>query len=257
MAAIIDMNRGAVDRADERSDEALRLFERVGDARGTAGVLDVVAMTTFLEGRIAEAVGLFDRVARLFLDVGNLLRAYTPRSARGHGLVFMARRAEGLADVEEALDLVRAVGHPEGEAYCLWHRSHALAVLDRAEGLPHFASWAAARLSHLLVASGREEVAEPFARRALAEGTGLSHFEARLARADLAAARGDADARRVAEEALRLRGERSPLECGAAASARGRCVTARQEGKIVAHENFFDQLSFQVRLGFAEPAPSS
>jgi tetratricopeptide (TPR) repeat protein len=90
-------------------------------------------MATFLAGRIREAVGSFDRVARLFVDSGNLIRAGTPRSTRGHALIFLARPEEGLAEAGEALELARSLGHAEGEAYALWHCAEALAALGRGD----------------------------------------------------------------------------------------------------------------------------
>ena len=55
-------------------------------------------MAAFLDGRITEAVGLFGRIAALFEDSGDLLRVVTPRSTRGHGLVFHAEPEAGLAE---------------------------------------------------------------------------------------------------------------------------------------------------------------
>ena len=57
-------------------------------------------MATFLDGRITEGVALFGRVAQLFADSGDLLRVVTPRSTRGHGLVFADRAADGLAETD-------------------------------------------------------------------------------------------------------------------------------------------------------------
>jgi DNA-binding SARP family transcriptional activator len=133
VGSIVDLNLGRLDRAREHADEALALFESEGDARGVAGVLDGRAMTTFGAGRIREAEGLFDRVARLFLDAGELMRVGTPRSTRGHALVFLARPAEGLHDADEALELARDLAHAEGETYALWHRAEALAALSRSD----------------------------------------------------------------------------------------------------------------------------
>ena len=56
-----------------------------------------------------------------------------PRASSGHLRIMMARPDEGLASIEEALDLERTLGHLEGTAYCLWLRSEALAALGRSE----------------------------------------------------------------------------------------------------------------------------
>jgi tetratricopeptide (TPR) repeat protein len=89
-------------------------------------------MATFLDGGIADAVEVFARVAQLFTDSGELLRVVTPRSTRGHGLVFMGRPGEGLTETTAALRLARDLDAPEGQAYALWHRSEALSGLGRA-----------------------------------------------------------------------------------------------------------------------------
>jgi tetratricopeptide (TPR) repeat protein len=132
-AAIVDMNLGREIRAADRAEAALVLYQRLGDAQGVARILDARAMATFLDGRIAEGVELFGRVADLFTGSGELLRVITPRSTRGHGLVFLGRPAEGLAEADVALRLARDLDSPEGVAYASWHRSEALSALDRTE----------------------------------------------------------------------------------------------------------------------------
>ena len=112
--------------------EAAEQRERgVGDGAGVARILDGRAMAAFLDGRITEAVGSFGRIAALFEDSGELLRVVTPRSTRGHGLVFHGEPAEGLAATSAALQLATDLGAPEGRAYALWHRSEALSALGR------------------------------------------------------------------------------------------------------------------------------
>ncbi len=56
--------------------------------------------------------------------------------------------------------------------------------------MPVFKGLALARLALVLTKAGRFDEARPLAKLALAEGTPLSTFEARLAQAELAAAEG-------------------------------------------------------------------
>lgn len=213
VAAIIDMNADRQDQARQRSDEALELFRATGNARGIADVLDGRAMAAFMSGDVRGAVPAFDRVARLFEDSGDLLRVGTPRSTRGHALTFMAKPAEGLADATAALELARALGHAEGEAYAGWHRSEALAALGRAGEATESATaalaiaervghreWTAACLRGLGIArqaAGDLDAAETAFRRSLATSEHLPLFAAwaaartalvLIARGDLAAA---------------------------------------------------------------------
>ena len=136
VAAVVDMNLEHGPRSEARFAEALSLFTSIGDAAGVADILDAGAMTLFGNGDISGGVAAFDRVAKLFADNGNLLRVVTPRSTRGHGLVFAARPQEALAETESALELARGLGYAEGEAMVLWHHAEALVACGRcAEGL--------------------------------------------------------------------------------------------------------------------------
>jgi tetratricopeptide (TPR) repeat protein len=192
-AAILDMNLGRPDRARDRAEQALALYKRLGDARGVARILDGRAMATFLGGQISDGVELFDRVARLFEDAGDLLRVVTPRSTAGHGLVFLARPADGLAAATDALRLARELDAPEGQAYALWHRSEALSGLGRgteAEADAREALTIASAVTHrgwtatghralgiALQAQGRlDEAAAAFARSAELAGDSLTLF---------------------------------------------------------------------------------
>jgi DNA-binding SARP family transcriptional activator/tetratricopeptide (TPR) repeat protein len=128
-AAILDTNLEQSERARRRYDEALALFERVGDARGVADIIDARAMSVFLDGEIDAAVDAYDQAAQLFVDSGNLLRAVTPRCSRGHALVFAADPESALADIDTALDLASSLGYVEGEASGFWIRAEALAAI--------------------------------------------------------------------------------------------------------------------------------
>ncbi len=70
--------------------------------------------------------------------------------------------------------------------------------------MPLYASMVAARLAMVLIARGDLQAAEPLVARALAEAFPSNRPEAELARAELAAARGAADAAAIAREALAL-----------------------------------------------------
>lgn len=214
VGAVVDMNLGHTQRAWQRSEEALVLFRFVGDAQGVARILDARAMATFLGGDVRGALDAFDRAAALFADAGDLIRVVTPRSTRGHGLVFLGDPARGLADIEEALQMARAVGHPEGEAYALWHRAEALTELGRhgealasahralaiAEELGH-RGWTATALRAVGIAhqaAGRPAEAEAAFRRSFACSENLGLFRSwaaarlasvRVAEQDLAGAR--------------------------------------------------------------------
>jgi hypothetical protein len=258
-ASILDMNLQRADRAAARAERALQLYQSLGDAAGVARVLDGQAMATFLAGRITEGVQVFGRVAALFADTGELLKVITPRSTRGHGLVFAARPADGLAETSAALALATELDAPEGRAYALWHRSEALSGLARwaeaeadarealriartidhrgwtatswraigialtgqhrldaaarafaasadaaGDSLTLFASWAASRGADVAIRRGRLHEAAVLVERALALGPPLGHYEARLSRVQLAAARGDADLAALAADARAL-----------------------------------------------------
>jgi DNA-binding SARP family transcriptional activator len=258
VAAVLDMNLGRDVRAAERSAEALEKYTQLGDSRGAARVLDTRAMAAFFGGDVTGGTRLLHRVANLFEDSGDLMRLVTPRSTRGHGLVFLGQPAAGLADTSAALEIANSLGHPEGQAYALWHRSEALSALgegdealaegrharriaeqlghrgwtatawraigiaEQARGEPEralrafheslklsenldlFGSWAASRAALAAIALGRLGEAEGLVARALALGPPLGHYESRMARVELSAARGDAATEKLATEARRL-----------------------------------------------------
>jgi DNA-binding SARP family transcriptional activator len=218
--SIVDMNLGEAARASARANEAMTLFERLGDDEGAANILDGKAMAAFLEGRVAEGVAAFQRVAELFTASGTLARVITPRSTRGHGLVLMGRPDEGLADAEAALALAVDLGERESEAYASWHLAEALAALGRsteaiasadralaiAEELRH-REWHAAALRALGIAhrsAGALDLAEEAHRRGVQASEGMPLFltwhAAGLARTLLAAGYLE-DAGRWSEEA--------------------------------------------------------
>lgn len=149
--AIIDMNLERRSRAQRRYDEALALYERAGDARGVADILDARAMAIFLDGEVDTAIDAFEQVAQLFADSGNLLRIVTPRSTRGHALVFAGQPERGLVDAEAAVELANSLGHVEGESGARWIHSEALTAIgmvDKAIEAAGKAASLAAQVGH-------------------------------------------------------------------------------------------------------------
>jgi tetratricopeptide (TPR) repeat protein len=256
VGAVVDANTGRLGRAAARSDEALQLFEELGDGPGVGRVLDARATSLLVEGRLLDAVATFGRAAGLFQESGELTRLGTTQAMRAFCLVLAGRPSEALAQAEGVVELARMLGCAEGEGFALAIRGFALAGMGRpgeaarqleealglarrfghrehtleslvflsvarqdlgdlggaeaslreaaglAERLPLFSPWVAARLASVLVARGAPAGAEALLAGPL-PGT-LMDYEARLARAELAVARGDPDASRVTAEALAL-----------------------------------------------------
>ena len=133
VASVLDMNLERSERSSDRASEALALYERLGDTNGMARILDARAMAQFLEGDVRGGEAALRHAADLFEDSGDLVRVVTPRSTGGHALVFAGLAEQGLPHVTSALELARTLGHPEGQAYALWHRAEALAALGRVD----------------------------------------------------------------------------------------------------------------------------
>lgn len=173
--ATIDINLDRRGRAEQRYDEALTLFERAGDARGVADILDARAMAVFLDGEIDAAMAAYEQAAQLFVDSGNLLRVVTPRSSRGHALVFAGKPESALVDATAAAELANSLGYVEGEGTAHWIRSEALSGMGQSEE----AITAAAKAGSLAAEAGHRGWAATAAR-----ALGIAHEAA----GDLAAA---------------------------------------------------------------------
>jgi tetratricopeptide (TPR) repeat protein len=131
VASVLDVNLNRADRAQQRSEEALRLFEQAGDAFGAATILDVRATAAFFLGEFRRAADLLDRVVRLFSDAGDLLRVQTPRGMRGLCLTFLDQPERALEDLADAEQSTVALGLHEDRPAVLWCQSEALAVAAR------------------------------------------------------------------------------------------------------------------------------
>jgi tetratricopeptide (TPR) repeat protein len=77
--------------------------------------------------------------------------------------------------------------------------------LEEGQGMPVYSSWAAAQLARCLIERGELAEAERYTAEAMHKaGLPLTHYELRLAQAELAVARQDPDALTVARQALAL-----------------------------------------------------
>lgn len=137
---------------------------------------------------------------------------------RSEALAALGSGEEALADAEASLRIARELGHREWTAAALRAVGIARTVLEgaqaaeaafrealaAAEGLPLCESWAAARLALALVARGKLDEAERMAEVALAGPVPHSLFEARLAQAEVLAARGAVEAVAVIRRSLTL-----------------------------------------------------
>ncbi|HEU5416421.1 MAG TPA: BTAD domain-containing putative transcriptional regulator [Streptosporangiaceae bacterium] len=149
--AIIDLAEGNLARARHRARRAARLLDQAGDSRGSARLLYWHAMECFTAGRLRDAADQLDRLVRLAVTPGEVMRLWSPRATRGHVLALLGRAADGLAEIGETLAWARSARHPAVEAECLWHRAEALAALGRAAEAIDAAEQAAgiaARIGH-------------------------------------------------------------------------------------------------------------
>lgn len=247
IAAVLDMNLDRAARAETRAAEALAIYEQLGEAKGTARVLDARAMATFLDGDVARGVRELERAANLFEDSGDLVRVVTPRSTAGHGLVFAGDPTAGLACATSAVEIARTLGHPEGQAYALWHTTEALAALGRSEDA---------------IAAGDEALA--IARRIEHRGWTATAWRAigiaRQSSGDLDAALNAFEQSLANSEHLNLFSSWAAARCALVLIARGRLDAAAQlveralgEGPPLGH---FEARLAQVELAAARGDPA-
>jgi tetratricopeptide (TPR) repeat protein len=159
-------------------EESLELSRTLGHPEGESYALWHRAEALAALGRAEEAIASASEALAIAERIGH--REWTVASLRGLGIAH-----EAAGDLETA-----AAAHRRG--------------LEAAEGIPLFVGWAAARLATCLIGLGRLHEAPPLVERALAVGSPLIAYEARLADAELRAARGDPEVAATAAEAAAL-----------------------------------------------------
>jgi tetratricopeptide (TPR) repeat protein len=202
---------------------AAGLFQESGQLLRLGTTQAMRAFCLVLAGRAGEALAQAEGVVELARMLGCVEGEGFALAMRGFALAALGRPAEALSQLEEALGLARRFGHREYTLATLLFLSiarqdsgdlrEAEANLREAsalaERLPLFSPWVAARLASVLVARGALPAAE-----ALLAGPlpcTIMDYETRLARAELAVARGDPDAARTTAEALALAEEAGHL----------------------------------------------
>jgi DNA-binding SARP family transcriptional activator len=168
---------GAAAGGLELSTSALELARTLGNPEGQTYALWHCTEAYAADGRTDEALAAGQEALAIAQRIGH--RGWTATAYRALGI---ARQTVG--DLDAALAAFES-------------------SLEVSENFNLFASWAAARVALVLLALGRVDDAAPFARRALAEGVPLAHFEARLAQVELAAAEAATDVAELAAAALR------------------------------------------------------
>ena len=222
MARVMDARAMAtfMDGDVKNGGDALRhvadLFEASGDLirvvtpRSTAGHARVFG------GAAGEGLPFVDSALQLARTLGHAEGQAFALWHRAETLAALGQGDEAKADAEESLAIATRIGH-RGWTATAWRAvgiaAQARGDLDAAlrafresealsDHLALFAAWAAARSALVLVAVGRTDEAVQLVERALRENSPLAMHEVRWARAEVAAARGDADTHMLAQDAL-------------------------------------------------------
>jgi len=210
--------------------EAVDTFSRAADLFQGSGQLlrlgTTQAMRAFslvLTGRTDEALAQAEAVVELARLLGCVEGEGFALTMRGFALAALGRPEEATRQLEDTLVLARRFGHREYTLATLLFLSIAQQAtghvqeaeanlreaLELAERLPLFSPWVSARLASVLIAQGALGAAESLVAHPLPRT--LMDFEARLARAELAVARGDPDAAETTARALALAEEAGHL----------------------------------------------
>jgi DNA-binding SARP family transcriptional activator len=214
----IELHAGRVPSALHMLDHLARMFQdagrllRVGSPRSNRGYL------LMFMGKLDEALSDIEEALELERTLGHPAGEAYCLWHRSEVLAYAGRVQEARESAQDALAIARRLGHREWTAAALKGLGVAClaaGALDEAErayrdcreaasGMPIFSSWAACGLARVLIIRGDYAAAEDYLTRALSEGTAVVRYEVQILRAELAVARGDADAGILVADALRL-----------------------------------------------------
>jgi tetratricopeptide (TPR) repeat protein len=216
--AMAVLAHGQIFEAVDMLGDVARLFHdagmllRVGTTRGYRALALVwanrpeEALREAEEGlELEQVLGHQDQVLCLGirgLALAALGRTKEARESTDAGLE-MAMRLRHRAFTAAAYFILGVIAHDAGDPSTA--EAHFRASLDVGSGMPIYTSWAASNLALLLIERGDLPQAELFVRRAMEDaGIPLTQYEPRLAQVELALARRDPEAMRLAAYALEL-----------------------------------------------------
>jgi DNA-binding SARP family transcriptional activator len=212
------LGQGRIREAVEAFGNVARLFRDSGTLTRVGTVTTNRGMGLVFMDLAREGLEAIDEALALEQMLGNVEGEMWALGIRSLALSTLGRPKEATESAEASYVIVRRLGHREltaGYPLMLGIACQAAGDLEGARAffrqcrelagqMPIFASWSGARLASVLIAQGDLAAAESCVNRALAEAIPLTEYEARLARAELAVARGDPEAHAIATEALEL-----------------------------------------------------
>lgn len=113
--------------------EAVGLYERLGDRAGQSRALNNLAMLAWLDGRGVEALDMFRRAQRLAADAGDAVKAAMFEYNVGDVLLRIGRAAEARQLFTDLVPVLRAVGLEEYAAPAARGLGTAMALTGRRE----------------------------------------------------------------------------------------------------------------------------
>jgi DNA-binding CsgD family transcriptional regulator len=127
------LNQERVDEAEECLQDALTIFEEIGDRRGMAQAVDLLGTVSDIAGDITRMRQRYERAAVLFRELGDrqalsstLATMLIPGGAYIFETVAMPPyipRDQTVRESEEAISLAREIGWRAGEAYAILNSS--------------------------------------------------------------------------------------------------------------------------------------
>lgn len=107
---------GQADKA-RHGDEALALYERLGDLAGQAAVTGNLGIEAYFDGHWGKAVELYERSRAAFLRAGNAVQAAVSGANIGELLVNQDRLDEAEPLLRDAVRVLRASEFPDGATF--------------------------------------------------------------------------------------------------------------------------------------------